>query len=143
MGTGKAWNEEIGFETSVPLSFSRYYVLENDNIRFEGRSGMGGNPSSGPAFAMILLLSNEQPDWIGKTDRLEFKLFYELHNWTSEAHPEGCVEMLKKDAGEVVNYILSWGNGRGVLVIGAKSAASEVDKMATDLKLAPGACEWR
>ncbi len=145
VGPGTLWNPEIGFTTTTPANLTRYQIANNDNVRGDGNMILDHRTGGlQPQFMFVYMLKNEQPVWVGLTDREQFRQHYLRYGWVEFAHPEACVQALKKDNGQSVSYILSWGLGQGVLISTStlpqnlRAAQSTV----MDLRLT-GVCGWK
>ncbi len=141
VGTGTLSNDDIGFQTAKPAHFSSVRIFENGSVRMQAR--MFGHGRVREFFVLFMLLENEQPQWVGRTDRAEFRETFEENGWTRLNHKEPCVEAFKKDSDTAITYILSWGDGRGAIFTAPLEREADVMQMANDLTLFEGVCSWK
>lgn len=148
VGGGTLMNAFAGFETAAPNRFSKTLISETSNVRFGGgddvNSGVVGTRR--PMFIMSYLLKNEQPRWIGKVDRKEFRSHFLNQGWQEVAHEIPCVQVFRKESDTQLTWILSWGAGNGVIFTGPKNidqVQTSMQAMVQELKLLEGACQWK
>lgn len=148
VGRGTLTNALTGFETAAPNRFSKTLISETNDVRFGGGDDMSSGVvgSRQPMFIMSYLLKNEQPRWIGKVDRNEFRSDFLKRGWQEMAHEDPCVQVFRKDSDTQLTWILSWGAGNGVIFTGPKNidqVRTSMQEMVQKLKLLEGACRWK
>jgi hypothetical protein len=146
VGTGKLFNDEIGFSAPVPGIFNRSFVTTEGDVRFDGPTMLvpGRNMTPKAAYALVFLLSNRIPEWTGDHDRAKFRAHYLAEGWERVPHADPCVEEFRLETETNDNWILSWGGGRGLVMTGPKLPVVNegLNRMAEALTLEPGACDW-
>lgn len=142
VGGGTLSNDDAGFRSKVPPDYERYHILPSQDVRMDASPVIRGN-SVQQRFILAYLLANEQPQWVGKTDRTEFRDFYRGFGWRDMGHAESCVEHWVKVSGGMITRLLSWGDGRGAIFTSTPGQEWDLEYMAHSLRLDPGVCSWR
>lgn len=144
VGGGTLWNPEVGFSTSIAPQFNRFNISSNDNVVARGRPILDGRNNLVPQALYVFMLHNEQPFWVGKTDRAAFADYYLASGWTQIPHRQPCVEIWRKVFPESATWILSWGGGYGILVSTTRVLPNleAAEKTVNDLLLTMD-CQWK
>ncbi len=142
VGGGILGNEEVGFIASLSPDYTRYYIAADDDVRMDA-SPVFNNGRLQSRTIMVFMLKNEQPQWVGRTDRLEFQNHFFGLGWQALRHSDPCVEHFEKINSSTVTRVLSWGDGRGIIVTSAIAQYEDVKAMANSTTLDPGACSWK
>jgi len=142
VGGGTLSNEEVGFLFNIPHGYDRFSISSNQDVRMDGEPVFRAGVLE-PRFIMTYLLANEAPH-LATTDRKKFRDMFIAHYWLDQTKLGSCVEHWVKVNGNSVTRILSWGDGRGVILTTLLGNEADVRSAAFSLKLMPGApCSWR
>jgi hypothetical protein len=142
VGGGILSNDVVGFFSAIPTAYERFFIAADQDVRMDARPVINGGTVEA-RFMLAHLLENEQPHWLGKTDRTEFQLHFQSHGWQWILHSDPCVEQWEKDSGSGITRVLSWGGGRGVLFVSSVANSSDVRLSAKKLQLRSGVCSWK
>lgn len=142
VGGGILSNDVVGFLSSVPPAYNRFLISPDQDVRMDGPP-LISNGALQMRFMVVHLLENEQPQWVGKTDRQEFHDYFLNYGWTQVSHTDPCIEQFEKDNGNAITRVLSWGDGRGVVFTSTSANAPDVTALGDNLKLSPGVCSWK
>lgn len=146
VGNGTVSNDVVGFQTDAPAPYYRPQTYSDGNVRFEGPMSLlsnGGVPS--PQLIFLFILENVDPDLKGQTDRQMFRNHFESLGWQRFDHADPCVEAFTKPGQNAINYILSWGDGRGIVGVTFDHPMQRVDvsRMVNNLRVMEGSCAWK
>lgn len=141
-GNGRIASLEDGFSTESPKYFDQARELPNNSLRILAPTVR----TSGSLFSPEIELRRyevEFPQEV-KLTRQETLARFALHGWWNAKHADPCVEVFLSDNESASSAVATWGEGRGVVMIGPKNGISKsaIREMLDKLTLEPGACGW-
>ncbi len=148
VGTASIGDANEGFVADVPRGFANLNSVTNSGVRMSGAPIFKGLPGFvNPAFERIdaFPLRIDFPEF-ANLSRDEARRWFEnsTANWTSKEASDPCVEVFTATNEQVRTTILTWGEGRGYVIISDVGTNTDcaVDSLVATTRLDSGACRW-
>lgn len=142
-GNGTVNSSVNGFSLEVPESFTERKNLGSEKVRF---TSIVLEPSKNGLQKLFLEISGlkEALPGLAKFSRSQLPRKMNKLGWTQIDSNDPCILAFHKSSDNGESFAAFWGNQKGVVAIGPKSAnaAIALQHLRNTLQLKEGACSW-
>ena len=142
-GNGFVASAPDGFQAKAPDFFDVAQALPAEGLRLIAPNIRTSGLGSAPVIELRRFIA-EYPQEAAYT-RDQQRANFAAHGWWLANHSNPCVEVFLSDNDSASVAIATWGEGKGVVIIGQKTGLtkSSIKQMLDSLTLDAGACAWK
>ena len=145
VGGGTMSNGSEGLRSlTLPVKFKKKaQIAMDDSVHLPGPTLLDRSGVIAQSI-LISILSQEIPELKGVRDRVQFGLYLQKLGWSRVPFNHSCLEVYSQPSPMLDNWIVGWGDGRGVILNGPMTVdvREGIKSAINSIEILPGMCAW-
>lgn len=142
-GNGLISSVPDGFTANSPKFFDQSAPLPLDALKISAPTIRTASSSAAPQIE-LRRFSVEYANDVSLS-RTDMRNKFAANGWWIASHADTCIEIYLSDYESASTAVVTWGMGKGVVILGAKNVLvkASIKSILDSLTLEPGACAWK